>query len=311
MTSSIDAPLPVGTVLRAVLTIMAGIFLLDLMAVMIRMLAADYPASELAVFRNLFGLVPSALVLWASADWKARGRPMRVRQWPIIVVRGLAVTMAQFCFYLALKQLEFATASTLAFAGPMILTALSVPILGDRVGPWRWGAVVIGFAGVVMVMQPGSDAFTLAALLPIGAAAGYAIASVLVRLIDTEVPTAQVNLYSGFAAMIGAGVLMLLLESPVWFKSWGDLALIVAMGCSGGTGVLLLIMAYRMVQPSVIAPFEYSGILFAFALGWIFFDEAPFDRLFPGVLLIVGAGLLIVWRERRAAALRPPVARGR
>ena len=311
MSSTADTSLPVGTVLKAVTSILAGIFLLDLMAVMIRMLSATYPASELAVFRNLFGLVPSALVLWASASWRENGRPWRVRQWHIIVLRGLAVTFAQFCFYLALMRLEFATASTLAFAGPMILTALSVPILGDRVGPWRWGAVLLGFAGVVLVMQPGSDAFTLAALLPIGAASGYALASVLVRLIDPVVPTPQVNLYSGFAAMIGAAVLMLLFETPVWFHSWSDLAFIVAMGCSGGSGVLLLIVAYRMVQPSMITPFEYSGILFAFALGWIFFDEAPFDRLFPGVILIVGAGLLIVWRERRAAALRPPVARGR
>ncbi len=311
MTNVADAPMQTGAVLRAVMAIMAGIFLLDLMAVLIRMLSATYPASELAVFRNLFGLVPSALVLMASADWVARGRPWRVRQWPILVARGLAVTAAQFCFYLALMQLEFATASTLVFAGPMILTALSVPVLGDWVGPWRWGAVVIGFVGIVMIMRPGSDVFTLAALLPVGAAAGYAVASVLIRLIDREVPTPQVNLYSGFAALVGATALMTVLEQPVWIQSWQDLALIAAMGISGSIGVLFLIVAYRLVQPSIVAPFEYSGILFAFILGWIFFDEAPVDRLFPGVLLIVGAGLLIVWRERRIAALRPPVARVR
>ncbi|MEM7211397.1 MAG: DMT family transporter, partial [Pseudomonadota bacterium] len=80
--------------------------------------------------------------------------------------------------------------------------------------------------------------------------------------------------------------------------SWQDAGMIVAMGCSGGLGVLFLIFAYRRATPSTLAPFEYTGILIAFWLGWVFFDEAPVGVLFPGVLFIVGAGLLIVWRER-------------
>lgn len=310
MPNAPDSP-SATTILRAVLSVMAGIFLLDLMAVFIRMLSDTYPPPQLAVLRNLFGLIPSAVVLLTLRDWHSRGRPMRVRQWPIILIRGLAVTMAQLFFYLALSRLAFATASTLAFAGPLFVTALSVPILGERVGPWRWAAVLIGFLGVVLVMRPGSDAFTLAALLPVAAAAGYATSSVLVRQIDRSVPTPLVNLYSTLVAMLGAAVLMVVLERPVWFQSTADLALIAAMGISGGTGVLFLIFGYRLVQPSVVAPFEYSGILIAFALGWVFFREAPFESLFPGALLIVGAGLLIVWRERRAAGIRPPIARER
>lgn len=300
-----------GKILWAVASIMTGILLLDLMGVFIRMLSDTYPAEQLSFLRNLFGLVPSALVLVSLRSWHMQGRSMRVRQWPIIVVRGLAVTMAQLFFYLALTRLEFATASTLAFAGPLIVTALSVPVLGERVGPWRWVAVLIGFLGIVLIMRPGTDAFTPAALLPVGAAAGYATSSVLVRRIDRGVPTPLVNLYSTLVAMLGAAVLMGVLGRPVWFRSAEDLALIAAMGFAGGTGVLFLIVAYRMVPPSVMAPFEYSGILFAFGLGWVFFDEAPFERLFPGALLIGGAGLLIVLREHRATGIRPPIARGR
>ena len=303
--------LPAATILKAVLSLLVGIFLLNLMAVFIRMLSDTYPAPQLSFLRNLFGLIPSALVLLGLREWRERGRPMRVRQWPIIVVRGLAVTMAQLFFYLALTRLEFATASTLVFAGPMFVTALSVPILGERVGPWRWAAVVVGFLGVVLVMKPGTDAFTLAALLPVGAAAGYATSAVLVRRIDDSVPTSLVNLYSTFVAMLGAAALTVVLERPVWFQSIEDLALIVALGCSGGTGALFLMIGYRLVQPPTVAPFEYSGILIAFVLGWVVFNEAPFGQLFPGALLIVAAGLLIVWRERRAAGIRPPFTRER
>ena len=288
-------------VLPAVVTILAGIFLLDLMGVLIRILSATYPPSELAAFRNLFGLIPPALFLLTMSDWHARGRPLRMRQWWLAVVRGFFVTFAQLCFYLGLMRLEVATASTLAFAGPLFVTALSMPVLGERVGPWRWSAVLLGFAGVVLVMKPGTDAFTLAALLPVGAAFGYACASILVRKVDSDVPSPLVNVYSTLASLTGATTLMLILDQPVAIASSRDLALIAAMGGCGGLGVLCLTVAYRMVPPSMITPFEFTGILFAFALGWVFFDEAPFGRLFPGALLIVGGGLLIVWRERRTA----------
>jgi drug/metabolite transporter (DMT)-like permease len=151
---------------------------------------------------------------------------------------------------------------------------------------------------VVLVMEPGSDAFTLAALLPLGAALGYGSASVAVRLMDSDVPSPLVNLYANVAAMAGAILLTITLAEPVMLASWQDLGLIFAMGCSGGSGVLCLTIAYRMASPSMLAPFEYSGILFAFVLGWLVFNEAPVEQLFPGVFLIIGAGLLILWRER-------------
>ncbi|MEM7424194.1 MAG: DMT family transporter [Pseudomonadota bacterium] len=287
-----DVVIPVAYVLF-------GILLLDLMAVIIRILSDSYPTAQLAALRNLFGMVPSLVLLYASAEWTAGGRRFAIRQWPLGFLRGVLVTAAQMCFYIALLHLDFATVGTLVYASPLIVTALSVPLLGERVGIWRWTAVVIGFAGIVLIMRPGTDAFTLAALLPLGAAAGYASSSVLVRRIDTDVPSPLVNLYATFAAMVCASLIMLATATPVWFASWQDALLIFVMGCSGGTGVLFLIFGYRRATPSVIAPFEYTGILIAFALGWFFFGEAPIDTLFPGVLLIVGAGLLIVWRERR------------
>lgn len=291
------------SLLLAVATILTGIFLLDVMGVMIRILAEVYPVQQLSALRNLFGMIPSILLLFAMTEWHRNGRRLRMRQWHIPLLRGAFVTFAQLCFYTALTKLEFATVSTLAFASPLFVTALSVPVLHERVGPWRWGAVLLGFAGVVLVMRPGADIFEWAAVLPIGAALGYATASILVRLVDDDVPSPLINLYSNLASLVGASILTVTMTEPVAIASATDLGLIVAMGCAGGTGVLCLTIAYRMSQPSALAPFEYSGILFAFVLGWVMFREAPVDRLFPGVLLIVGAGLLIIWRERRG----PPV----
>lgn len=291
-------------ILAAILISLAGVFLLDVMGLVIKYLSPRYGAAELAVYRNVIGMVPSVIVLWFSAGWHVRGRPVIIRQWPLAFLRGLFITAAQFMFYLSLGRLEFATATTIAFSMSLFLTAFSVPILGDRVGAMRWLAVGIGFAGVVMVVGPGSDAFTVNALLPVGAAAFYALTGVTARLFDNDVPTPLMNLYSNVAALAGALVLCLTTGGLTPIGSAVDFGWICAMGVVGGCGVLCLVASFRMTEPANLAPFQYFGIPSAFALGWLLFDEAPFDRLMPGALLIVAGGLMIVWRERRLSRQR-------
>ena len=290
------------SIAAAVLTGLAGLFLLDFMGVFIRVLGSDYSVFQLSALRNLFGLVPPLLALVWAEDWRRRGRPWRLPRWPLALLRGLLAIGAQFCFYTALLHMAFATAGTLDFASPLFVTALSIPLLGDRVGGPRWLAVAIGFIGILLVMRPGSEVFTWYTLLPIGAAAGYATMSVMVRLFPAPAPVPLINLYSQCVALAGATVLMLVTGAYRPIAGLLDWSLIVTMGLVGGAGVLLLATAYRMTQPSNMAPFEYFGIAFAFVLGWVFFNEAPFDRLFPGALLIVAGGLIVVWRERRRAA---------
>ena len=163
----------------------------------------------------------------------------------------------------------------------------------------RWAAVLVGFAGVVLVVGPGRDTFVPAALLPLAAAACYALTGVTARMMDAEVPTGLINLYSSALAAIGALVLALLTTGFSPLRDTTDLIWIGGMGAFGGTAVLLLIAAFRMAEQSDLAPFSYFGIPIAFVFGWIFFDEAPWGELFPGALLIVVGGLLIIWRERR------------
>jgi drug/metabolite transporter (DMT)-like permease len=286
----------------AIFLILLAIFLFDVQGALIKHMGDRYPVQQLAVFRNIFGLLPNLLILFLSRDWHRLGRPVWISQWKLALGRGLFVTMAQFCLYTSLTKLEFATASTLAFAGPLFVTTLSIPILGHRVGPWQWLAVAVGFVGIILVMQPGSDVFTPYALLPIGAALGYALTSVSVRLIDQSVPSVTINLYSTAGAILGSTALMFTTSGFMPVANFQDWMTLVAMGTFGGLAVLVMIMSYRLTRPSNVAPFEYFGIPFAFILGWYFFDEAPFGKLFPGVLFIVAGGLLIVWRERRKSS---------
>ncbi len=288
-----------GPFISGTILILFAIFMFSVMGAIIKYLGASYGAQQLSVFRNAFGLIPSCAVLLFSREWHASGRPIAIRQWKLGLFRGGFVAVAQICFYTALVHIEFATASTLAFAGPLFITALSVVLLREAVGIWRSAAVVIGFVGILIVMRPGSEIFTPFAVLPIAAAFCYATSAILVRLMDGHVPSATLNIYASIGALLGSIVLLMATAQYVPVASAHDWFWIVAMGLVGGVAVLGLISAYRLTKPSNLAPFEYFGIPFSFIIGWIAFGEAPFERLFPGAILIVAGGLLIIWRERQ------------
>lgn len=283
----------------AILISIAAILLFDCMGLIIKLLSPRYGAAELSAYRNLFGLIPSLIALWMTPTWHQNGRPMRIRQYPLALVRGVAVTFAQFMFYMSLGLMAFATATTMSYSTALFTTALAVPLLGERVGLVRWSAVAVGFVGVLLIMRPGTDAFSPILLLPLGAAALYAFSGVTARLIDPEVPTPLFNLWSAAVAAVGSLTFAAFIAPFTPIASLSDLALIILMGLFGGSAVLCLVIAYRMTEPSNLAPFNYVGIPIAFALGWIFFGEAPIDDLMPGALLIVAGGLMIVLRERR------------
>lgn len=284
---------------KAVFFILLAILLFDIQGAIIKHMGDRYPVQQLATFRNIFGLIPSFIVLLASQEWHDGGRKMKIRQWRFAFIRGFYVAGAQFCFYLSIVNMELATATTLTFIGPIFITLLSVILLKHQVGVWRWIAVATGFIGVILIVRPGSEIFTVYAVLPIFASFGYSLSVVTVRLLDDKISTALINLYASTGALIGSGLILLIIGGYSNVESTIDWLWLIGMGTVGGFAVLCLIHAYRLTQPGNLSPFEYFGIPFSFVLGWMFFNEAPFGRLFPGVILVVAAGLLIAWRERR------------
>ena len=168
----------------AIILSLIALALFDGMGLIIKLMSDRYSAMELSAWRNLFGLIPAVIAVFASRVWQAAGRPIYIRQWKLAFARGLIVTFAQLAFYTSLGVMAFATASTITYANAIFMTALAVPLLGEKVGWIRWSAVLVGFVGVVLVMQPGSDAFTTYARLPLAAAAFYALVGVTARLFD-------------------------------------------------------------------------------------------------------------------------------
>jgi drug/metabolite transporter (DMT)-like permease len=294
------------TTLAIILSLIA-LVLFDLMGLIIKHLSPHYGAAELSAYRNIVGLIPAGIALWVSPDWHQKGCILRVRQWRFALMRGFILTFAQYFFYLSLGLLSFATASTITYANAPIMVALAVILLGEKVGALRWGAVLLGFVGVILVVGPGRDSFQPAALFPLAAAACYALVAVTTRMMDDDVPSALINLYSSGIAAVGSLALAFVTGHFNPLGSASDLLWIVGMGGFGGTAVLFLIMSYRMTEQSNLAPFSYFGIPLAFVLGWVFYGEAPWSDLFPGALFIIVGGLLIVWREGKSRAAQAKV----
>ena len=290
-------------VVLAIGVILFGILAFDMMGILVRFLGDSYPILQISALRNLFGVLPAALLLWHGRQFGELPKLHRTRYYMINLVRAASVVAAQFCFYTALTKIEFATAGALGFSGPIFIAALSVPLLGHRVGVWRWGAIGIGFVGVLTIMKPFSEGFSVYMVLPVIAAFCYGLSSILVRFYPDDVPSAAIQFGQQIFTCILATITMLVFVEPVAIAGLRDGFLIVILGALGGIGVLCLAISYRLADPSTISPFEYFGIPISFALGWLFFAEAPFDDLFPGILFIVGAGMIIMARERRLARL--------
>ena len=291
----------VHPVLVAAGVMLFGVLAFDMMGVLVRMLGGSYPILQISVLRNMFGVLPAIFLLWRADAFASLPAMMNRRMMLLTLIRSMAVVLAQFSFYTALTRIEFATATALAFCGPMFITALSIPVLGHHVGIWRWSAIMIGFVGVITIMQPFEDGFVWFMALPVTAAFFYAVSSILVRFFPPEVPSAAIQFNQQVLTCVIALAALLIFQQPVPVASVNDGLLFVLVGIFGGTGVMCIVIAYRLADPSSVSPFEYFGIPISFCLGWLFFAEAPFSDLFPGILFIVSAGILIMVRERITA----------
>ena len=287
------------TNIRAILVCLLAYLCFDLMSVHVRILSVRYSPQELSVYRNVLGVLPSILLLMYTRELSFDIKDYKIKKWKLAFGRGLLVALAQLLFYTALADLELATVSALGQTNAIFIVLIAVIFYREKVGLWRWSAVIVGFGGAVWIMQPGSNLFTWSAALPIGAAFCYAASMVTLRSFDVSISSAIIYFYSSIAAALGAILLATGTTDFSPIQSISDALLIFSMSLCGGFGVVFLMYAFRQAPASVLAPFSYFGILTAFGLGWIIFDELPIDKLFPGVILIVLSGLTILWREER------------
>ena len=293
-----------NNLLIAVLLTLSGLFFLDCMGVAIKYLRNDYPAAVLSVYRNLFGIIPCMLVLFLSSQWHAGGRKIIIKEWRLGLLRGVFVCFAQICLYTSYFYVPYALVATMEHTGPMIVSLLCIPILGEKFGLYKMSAVILGFVGIIFIMQPWTDDFNIYLILPICAALGYSLARVTSLSFPKEVLSPLINIYAQVGTILCSSLIIIFFNQWTPFKSIEDLLLILIMGLIGGTGTLLIIYGARKAELSKITPFDYIEIFFALILGWVFFQEWPIDSLFPGVLFIIAGGLIIIWRQKKRNFLK-------
>ena len=199
--------------------------------------------------------------------------------------------------FISVINVEFATAMTLTFSSPFFIVILSIFFLNDKVGIYRWSAIIVGFIGVVLILKPTSDIFNFYSIFSIFTAIAWAFSVIILKFIPKGYSTSKIQFYTLLFNVIGALILFIILSSDFNINSARDLMLMMLTGILGGSAAILFVYAYRLISVSKLASFEYFGIPSSFLLGWLFFNEAPWSQLFPGVLLIVSAGFIIIWRD--------------
>ncbi len=282
----------------AIVTMLLAILCVDMYMVVIKFLGNEYTVIQLAVFRNIAGAIPLFILILFTKEYISVFRNLNNKFIVLSFFRGLAFLSMNIFIFISVINLEFATAMVLTFSSPFFIVILSIIFLKDKVGIYRWSAIFIGFFGVVLIVQPGSDIFSFYSIFPILTAIAWALSVIILKFIPDGHSTAKIQLYTLIFNVIGGVVLFLLTTGHAEIKSAQDFFLMTLTGILGGTAAILFIYSYRLISASKMASFEYFGIPSSFVLGWLFFNEAPWEQLFPGVFVIVFAGMIIIWRDK-------------
>ncbi|GAB4356617.1 MAG: DMT family transporter [Oricola sp.] len=273
----------------------AGVACLCVNDAIAKTLTAGYQPLQILFIRNLVALPIAALIAWKAGGVAA----LRSHRPAMHLVRGAIWVGAATLFFTGLSRLGLAEATVLVFAAPVFITALSALVLKETVGWRRWAAVLAGFAGVLIVVRPGSATFQPASLFPVATAFLYAWLMISARWVDSRESVWTVMLY-----LTAAGGLLSAFAAPF---AWtpvraGDLWLFAGIALFGTAGITMMTQAFRFAPAAVVAPLDYTALIWATLMGWLFWDEIPDLLTYAGAAVIIASGVFIVWRESRANA---------
>lgn len=289
---------------KAVLLITGSVLCFTLLDTITKFTTRLYPVPVLVWARYLVQLV--AMVLWLGPSM--RTSLFHTRRLPLQMVRGVLLLCSSLLFVSALRALPLADATAINYSTPVLVVVLAVLMLRERMTRARIAFVAAGIAGMLLIVQPGSDVFHGASLYAIGAACCYGFYQILTRVLAGENP--RVLLF--YPAVLGTLVMSLLAPGFDWppFMPWQHVVLIVIGGLFGTMGHFLFILAFRHAPASALTPFTYMQLVWATLLGWLVYNEFPDAFTLIGMGVIAVSGLLITLHERRRAhqlALPDPV----
>lgn len=292
---------------RAILLKLTSVTVFVIMASLIKAASVEVPPGEAVFFRSIFAIPVIALWLRTLGEFPTG---LRTRRPLSHLLRGLAGTGAMGLGFAGLGLLPLPEATAIGYAAPVLVVLLAAAVLGERLRLFRMSAVLLGLFGVMIIAWPrltmlqggtADAAQALGAALVLAGAFCAATAQILVRGMVTKETTASIVFYFS----ISAACLSLLTLPWGWVEPTPrTLAMLIGAGLLGGGGQILLTSSYRFAEVSVIAPFEYASMLLAILSGYLFFAEVPDSRTLLGAVLVISAGVIIIWRERQLGLVR-------
>ena len=265
------------------------------MALCVKFLGSDIPSGQTIFVRGLISIAVLALIAWQTG----RVHLLKTRNWRSHALRSFSGTVSMFCLFTALTMIPLADVTAITFTAPMFLTVLAMVFLGEKIHRFRWTALAIGFVGVVIMIGPHltfSQGTSIGAFIALGAAMFSAIAMTFLRSMSGGEHAITITFYFSLTFMACAALTSLQGWPAPSPTQW---AYIAGAGLFGVFGQLLMTYSYRYAEASTIAPLDYTSMIMAVLLGYLFFDELPTTSIWIGAPLVVGSGLIILWREYR------------
>jgi drug/metabolite transporter (DMT)-like permease len=296
-------PLPIGNIahaaqsrerLRGMGYMVAAVFAFSIMDSLMKRLSSHYGPLQISCLR----CISSWIFLLLPITWQRSWAALRPKNAPLHLFRAVLGVLMLGSFVFAVRRLSLAQTYSLFLAAPLLMTALSVPVHGEKVTGKRWLAIVAGLSGVLVILQPwGHGNFSMiAAAAAAVATICYSLSALTVRTLGRSNSSLSMVFWYLLLASIGSGVLAISDWRPVLISDWGWL---IAIGATGALGQMWLTDAFRRAPPSVVGPFEYTAILWAFAIDWIFWSATPSPSLVIGACIVIASGIVVVLDERR------------
>jgi S-adenosylmethionine uptake transporter len=296
---SYDSPL------KGIYYLIAGVLVFSLQDVIIKWISDKYPVHEIVLIRSCFAIIPILFIAHLEGGLYL----LRTNHFVAHIIRSFLFFGAYICFYLSLAALPMAETVSLFFSAPIFITILSVTSLGEKVGFRSWIAVFVGFFGVIIMLRPSSEMIDPAAFLGLSTGFLYAIASIITRRLGKHESGVSLAFYPTVMYIIFSTILSIALNNiavtkkshpslAFLFREWqlpsqGDLFLFIIIGLISAGGFYFLSQAYRLAQPSTIAPFEYIYVPLSVIWGYVFWKDILEPQSVIGMVLIVGSGLYI------------------
>lgn len=273
----------------------AAFFCFAVMNVFAKMLSTHHHVVEIAFYRNLIALIPFLFAIYVMGKKEI----LVIRSSPRgIVIRSIIGTISLAATFGTFALLPLADGTAFLFTASLLIPALGFFFLGEKVGPYRWGATIIGFMGVCVMLRPSGDVNMLGVTVALSAACLHATLQTILRYLGKTERPETVTFYFVF---IGTFVAMIPMPLVFSMPTLHDIPLIIGLGLSGVIGQVFISRAYKYAEASIVTIFNYSGIIWATSFGWLFWDEWPETTIFIGGAIVIASNVFIVLRERNLA----------